>query len=166
MAAQSQKIYTINLNINELCNIIRGPEFASSLNIELKSENPASNGVWFRFHCGVTFTSWGEKITITLLPIDAKTTSMTIHSECGMPTQVIDMGKNYRNVCNIYEYIERVMMARGINPANNVQATVPSPAPMAQPAPAPAQTPAFCTNCGARLMPDCNFCTSCGSRVR
>ena len=49
----------------------------AGLNVNLKSENPGDNGsMWFRVHHGMTMTSYGEKITITLT--NKKTLTLTV----------------------------------------------------------------------------------------
>lgn len=93
MAAKHENSYVMNVSLDKICSVIKSAEFASELRIEMKSENIENTRVWYRFHHGVTFTSWGEKITITLTPMTPTTTSVIILSECGMPTQVIDWGK-------------------------------------------------------------------------
>ena len=153
MAANHQENYTMNVNIQTLCNIIRSQGFAEQLRTELKSENPTPTGVWFRLHHGATFTSWGEKITITLTPCGANATQVTIHSECGMPTQVIDWGKNKQIVCNVYEYL-----------AANVENQ-----PLAQPRETAFVPPAanFCSRCGTPVAgANANFCRNCGAKLR
>jgi hypothetical protein len=120
--------------------------------------------VWYRFHHGTTFTSWGEKITIRIEEISIAKTFMSIHSECGMPTQIIDWGKNNQNVCNIFEYIRRELQ----NPS-----AIPS-APSYEPKETyrtPEQPKAesvinFCNKCGARVIKDSNFCVNCGNKLR
>ena len=123
MAAKHEKSYILGASVNAICSVIRSAEFASSLRIEMKSENPTPDGVWYRFHHGTTFTSWGEKITITLIPKDSTYTSLTILSECGMPTQIIDWGKNKQNVSNIYD-----MLVKMLNKAAAGIQSTPAPA--------------------------------------
>ncbi len=176
MAANYSNNYIFNATIAQLVPVIRDRAFANELNIEMKSENPMPNGVWYRFHHGVTFTSWGEKITITLTPASPTATNVHIKSECGMPTQVIDWGKNKQVVCNVYECMERNYQ-RYISTAPPVQqGQIPTPAPIAT-APAPIATapvqesPAptankFCTNCGAPIHTEANFCGGCGTKLR
>ena len=150
MAASYKNTYTINAGIQQLRDTIRSRDFAGRLNVEMKSENPTPTGVWYRFHHGVTFTSWGEKITITLTPLPDSTTQVEIHSECGMPTQVVDWGKNKQVVCNVYEYLE----------ANAPNMPITSSQPTAQ-------TPSrFCTSCGSPVDSTSNFCSRCGAKLR
>lgn len=166
MAANYSNNYIFNATIAQLVPLLRDPAFAGELNIEMKSENPMPNGVWYRFHHGVSFTSWGEKITITLTPASPTATNVHIKSECGMPTQVIDWGKNKQVVCNVYECMERNLHKfLNFTPPTQPEQT-PSPAPMpVSSAPAPS-VKTFCTSCGAKLPPEANFCGSCGSKQR
>ncbi len=176
MAASHQNSYVVNVGIEKILNVIKSREFASYLNIEMKSENLTADGVWYRFHHGVTFTSWGEKITITLSRLDSGSTSLIINSECGMPTQVIDWGKNKQNVCNIYEYIER-KVAVEVNNASFEPFVAPAvpqaePAPIVEPAKgfAPqvnaAPVKKFCTNCGNKISPNDFYCANCGNPLK
>lgn len=48
---------------------------------------------------GVSFWSWGEKITVD---IDGEST-IWVESKCRLPTQCIDWGKNRRNVNAFFE---------------------------------------------------------------
>ena len=153
MAANYQQIYTMNAGVQQLSTIIRSNAFANHLRTELKSENPTPTGVWFRLHHGVTFTSWGEKITVTLTPLRENVTQVTIHSECGMPTQVIDWGKNKQVVCNIYEYLA-AHIGRGASVESHAQ-------------PTPVQSAGgYCSNCGKPVRVDANFCASCGTKLK
>ena len=128
--------------MEQLVNILRSPGFSAPLNITLKSENPSPSGVWFRFHHGMSWVSYGEKITITLTPLAATTILVQIHSECGMPTQIIDWGKNRSVVTNIYN---QLMISLTSNPDAYSAQSAPQQAPQAasQPTyqPAPQQAP-------------------------
>ena len=148
MAASYQQTYNINAGMQAICDTIRSKGFADKLNTEIKAENPTQTGVWYRIHHGASFTSWGEKITITLTPLSESATQVNIHSECGMPTQVVDWGKNKQVVCNIYEYIE-ANVAHNFTPQNNVQASA-----------------SFCPMCGKPVALNNNFCTGCGTRIK
>lgn len=153
MAARYEQKYNVNATMDQLLGIIRSPAFASHLNIEMKSENPAPHGVWFRFHHGMTAMSWGEKITITLTPTSPSTVLLHIHSECGMPTQIIDWGKNKSVVCNVYERI-MAMLDRS------------APVQSAAPTTSEAQSTGvkFCFKCGNRLDINAAFCSRCGQK--
>ena len=160
MAAQYGQNYTINATMDQLINIFRSPAFAAPLNIKLKSENPSPSGIWFRFHHGMSWASYGEKITITLTPLSATTVLVQIHSECGMPTQVIDWGKNKSVVCNVYEQIMAMLNSQA--PAHNM----PNPNPSYNaPAPQPQNNGTkFCFRCGTRLDASAAFCSHCGQK--
>jgi hypothetical protein len=163
MAANARDFIDVTMSINQMAALLKDYSFSSTLNLELKSENLTATGVWYRFHHGVTFTSWGEKITVTLTPIAPNAVRVDVHSECGMPTQVIDWGKNKQNISAIFNYIRS-------NSARYAQINAPSqtPAPVQQPAPVqPAvqnDERKFCFNCGARLNPGAKFCSSCGTK--
>ena len=161
MAAQHENTYTANVNIQQLMAAIRDPMFASSLDLILRSENPTPPGVWYRFHHGTSFASWGEKITITLTPIGPTATQLHIHSECGMPTQVVDWGKNKQLVNKIYTYLSSNVM-RYAAPAAQPAAARPLTPPPAAPQPG---TPAFCSACGTPLVPGARFCSRCGTKI-
>lgn len=86
---------------------------SAGLNLSLKSENPGENGaVWFRVLHGMSMTSYGEKITITLRPMGSGT-DVHILSECGLPTQIVDYGKNAKNCAAIFAYLERDIPQQG-----------------------------------------------------
>ena len=162
MAANHRDSYVVQATMGQLIALIRDPHFSTALNIEMKSENPSPPGVWYRFHHGVSFTSWGEKITITLMPLDPYNVRIDIHSECGMPTQIIDYGRNKRNVCNIFEYIVP-NLARFAGAATPTVApnTIPLTAPNAFPLASPTK---YCTGCGAQIGSTARFCTACGAQ--
>lgn len=155
MAANYQQTYKMDVGMQQLQNAIRSKEFADQLRLELKSENPSPNGVWYRFHHGVTFSSWGEKITVTLTPLGNATTQVHIHSECGMPTQVIDWGKNKQVVHNIYEQLAATVKRFPSQPA------APSVAQPTHPS-----APRFCSQCGKPVAEQAFFCGHCGNKLR
>ncbi len=157
MAAKHEQTYTIYANIEQLCALVKDPRFSLELRLEFKSENPIPNGIWYRFHHGVSFTSWGEKITITFVSVDTATTLVTIHSECGMPTQVVDWGKNKKVVNNIFDFINKNL--------GYFSAPQPTPRIIPQTVVSEPSKSAFCTNCG-KPVPECaKFCGSCGARL-
>ena len=135
---------------------------SAGFNFKVTSENPCDGGVWFRIIHGMSAMSYGEKITVTITQ-SGNMTSVDVFSECGMPTQLVDGGKNASNVNLIFRYFESTM------PAQNTQFQ-PSAGPVpVQQAPAqnhqPAQRPKFCMRCGNRLGPDDKFCTVCGNKI-
>ncbi|MBQ3115584.1 MAG: zinc ribbon domain-containing protein [Clostridia bacterium] len=186
--------FTINADMSQIKALLNDRAFASQLNIELKSENVTETGVWYRFHHGVSFSSWGEKITITLTPTQEKGIKLDILSECGMPTQIFDMGKNKSNVNAIVKYInENVMKYSVIEPsistpiieepkteevAVDIEPKEKTPVAISEPAPLPElkkelekapETPLqeraiFCSKCGRRFEEEANFCAKCGNK--
>lgn len=124
----------------------------SESNFALRSENPTPTGVWFRVHHGVSFTSWGEKITVTLTPMGQQT-KVNIYSECGMPTQIVDYGKNRKVVNYLFDFIMRPGYGQ------------PSPTPQDQ-AQQPAAQARFCTACGKPITAGARFCTNCGNPLQ
>ena len=117
MGASHSDRVVFNVPISALQYLIRENHFSNYLNISMKSENLFTNGVWYRFHHGMSFTSYGEKITITLTSLDAYSTMVDLHSECGLPTQIFDWGKNKSNCDAIIEYIQN-NINRFIQPQN------------------------------------------------
>ncbi len=78
-------------------------------------------------------------------------------SECGMPTQVVDFGKNQRNVNTLFASLERRLNGQ----AQPIVAEKPIPqAPVAE-----ISDGAYCSKCGAQLAPDAAFCSKCGAKV-
>ena len=153
MAAKFVNQKRFNTDVNQIASVVKDIRFSQALNLELKSENPNGVGVWFRFHHGVTFTSWGEKITITVNPATPCSVDVTIESECAMPTQIIDYGKNTQNVRNIFEYIEKHIA----NCVPNAQPTDNNPN-------RGTSDIKFCTKCGTKLSRSDNFCRACGAK--
>ena len=110
MAANYQETRVYRCLISGFVEELRSQRFCSVLNLELKSENPLPTGVWYRFHHGMSMASYGEKITVTLNAMNDGSLQVTIHSECGMPTQVVDWGKNKSNVEVIFNYLESTVV--------------------------------------------------------
>ncbi len=181
MARRAVEERILNIPIDVIVQKMRN--VGSEFNFALRSENPIPTGVWFRIHHGASFTSWGEKVTVTLTPMGQQT-KVNILSECGMPTQLIDYGKNRKVVNYLFDYIMRpgfgqpapapvqnqqmaqqpapapvqnqqVVQQPAPAPVNNHQAAVQQPLPMANP-PYPPQTPQSAYT---------RFCTSCGNPV-
>ena len=153
MGAKAEETRVYNVPADGIVAAVRNIPNAG-LNISLTSENPTPTGVWFRFIHGMSFRSYGEKITVTVTP-QGPQTGLHVLSECGMPTQIIDYGKNRNNVTAILSFIDRSLGA----------------APQAAPAPqaaAPAGVQAgvkYCPQCGAQAKADANFCAKCGNRL-
>lgn len=173
MARQAQEERILNLPIDVIVQKMRN--VGSQSNFALRSENPTPDGgVWFRVHHGASFTSWGEKVTVTLTPMGQQT-RIHIHSECGMPTQLVDGGKNAKVVRYLFDYILRPLpgqpMAAQPAPVQQVpqptQQSADQQAPAQQPAqPNAAPQPRFCSQCGTPLVPNAHFCMRCGKPLQ
>lgn len=138
---------------------------SAGLNVSLKSENPTESGVWFRIHHGMTAASYGERITVTLTRLPNGGTGAEIESECVMPTQMFDAGKNKSNVNVIFGYLEKDMPASF--PAGGAFAPSRQTPPPQQTPPAGTAKPQpkFCIQCGKPLQPGAKFCIGCGRRI-
>ncbi len=87
----------------------------------IKGEFPDGlNGVIFKLSAGVSFSSWGENVDIHMFPYNEQQTMIEIKSECDLPTQIVDWGKNRHNVEDIMRYL-----LNGINSMRVDPRTVP-----------------------------------------
>ena len=101
MAAQYSDKKVANMQIMQLVEKLRNIK-----GFTFKGETPDGNGgVNFQLSCDINFFSWGEKIDIHMSPYGEQQTNIEIKSECALPTQIIDMGKNKDNVNNIFRYL-------------------------------------------------------------
>ena len=107
MAANSNRTIFINSDINYVAGVLRNFHFQNYTGFAIKSELPSyNNGVCFRFTNSVSFTSWGEEIMITITPDNSGALRVDIASECTMPTQIIDWGKNKENLNKVVGYLQ------------------------------------------------------------
>lgn len=150
MAANYQEGYIINATVQALCDVIRSPGFANQLQIGISTETPSQTGVCYQLYHGASMSSWGETITVALTAVGANVTQVNIRSECDMPTQIIDWGKNKQIVHNIHQYLETYVNRNPVM-QNYTQA--------------PPMQGAFCPRCGAPVSIGSNFCTVCGTRL-
>lgn len=151
MAAHYTEFRILNTPFTPLKALLKDPVFCQILKLEFQSEISNESGIWYCFNHGVTFSSWGEKITLVLSPISQGQTRVDISSECSLPTQVIDWGKNKQNTTAIFNYI--------ISYLPHYQATtVAIPNATAYPA-----NQKYCTCCGTALASNAKFCVKCGA---
>ena len=69
---------------------------------EVRNEFPDGyGGVFFNMANGVTMSSWGEDISIHMWIYNNQQTMVEFVSESAMPTQLVDFGKNKKNIANI-----------------------------------------------------------------
>jgi len=151
MGAKFSNSFNFNATMDQAVNLFRDGTFAIQMKFNFLSELPMYNGVQFNYNNGVTFTSWGEDISIVVSFVDPNTVSISVLSECSLPTQIIDWGKNRRNVDKIFQYI-------GSNIARYATPFVNAPVSgSAQSGPCK-----YCGNCGAPLNSCDRFCNNCG----
>lgn len=105
MAASSQGSQTLNVPIQAVINLLRDPNFHANFKFTYKGEYFGGYYSTFTYSHGVTFTSWGETVTVTVSVPPSNMVQIDIRSECSMPTQIIDWGKNKENVDNIFKFI-------------------------------------------------------------
>ena len=160
MGAKAEESRVYNVTGDRMVAAVRRIPNAG-LNISLTSENPTPTGVWFRFVHGMSFRSYGEKITVTLTP-HGPTTDVHILSECGMPTQIIDYGKNRSNVSAIFQFIDSDL---GVVPPAQAQQQFAQPAPQAAPQTGVQAGVKYCPKCGRQAAADANFCAACGNKL-
>jgi hypothetical protein len=72
----------------------------------VKSYDP--NYRMFSASFGMGFTSWGENMTIVCIPTPTGC-SLNVTSECALPTQLIDWGKNDGNIVKLATELSRLL---------------------------------------------------------
>lgn len=112
MAAKAQKQMMISAPLMTIVEKLRN--MGPALKYSFQSETPTPNGgAMFRFAHKVSLTSWGENLTVTAAPNGNETVVM-IRSECALPTQLVDWGKNSHNCGEIAQYLAAGFAARDI----------------------------------------------------
>lgn len=185
MGASFQNNIVFQCSVQQLIAIVKDPEFSKKLNMKMVEETQSEVGLVYRFNHGATFTSWGEEITITVIPNEDRTVCVDVLSVCVEQEQMIDCGKNKSNIKHIFDYIVNALQkqaadaqaaamqaaaaqaafqaaaaqAAAIQAAQRAALQAPQPVQPVQPA-APARR--FCTNCGQPLTGGAKFCAFCG----
>lgn len=147
MAASNNQTFIVNASLQQVNALMCDAAFIQGTELTFAAHIPTPNQITFRFTTGVSFTSWGEIVNITIAAIGNNQVQMSIDSECAMPTQIIDYGKNRRNVERVANYVNQNIGRYTMTP----------------PSAAPAQR--FCQQCGAQLTPNSQFCTKCGKKL-
>ena len=153
MAAKFSGKKHFNADVDQIVSIVKDTSFAQALNLKIKSENPNGDGFWFRFHHGVSFASWGEKITLTVIPAEFNTVKITVESKCAVPMQILDFGQNVQNVRKIFGHIESQVPVN----AQGKFTTASEPSN-------PTSEIKMCTNCGNKIPGGDKFCSGCGAK--
>ena len=169
MAANFSNTYIFNTHIENICGVLSDPGFSGALKLTFVSRCPIQNGMKFCFRNDVNFSSWGENIDVDVFYLSETSSQVIIKSECAMPTQIVDWGKNKQNVNKLYNQLASVFAA---NPNGAAMPTVqaappvaPQPAMQQPPMQQPAMQPRFCQNCGAPLTAGAKFCQKCGNPI-
>lgn len=178
MAAKSQNSKVYPLPIQCFVLELRSSPIREFMNIKWVAEDVMpNNALHYQYQHGVTMTSWGETIDIWLTALGERATQVDIRSECYLPTQIIDWGKNHENVMNLFTYLDNCVNLYLINngqdaPIPHVEMpTAPQPTPPVQyqqPAQAQYQPPVqqpVCPGCGTPVTPGAKFCSNCGTRL-
>lgn len=145
MATNFGNSCNVNATMDQMVFLLRDRFFYDALKLSLVSESLTPGGMVFYVQHGVSFSSWGESISINLVQLDTQTVRVDVYSECDMPTQIVDWGKNRENVDKIFQYIfanigRYVAMTQNFVPKK------------------------FCTKCGKQLTADAKFCSGCGAK--
>lgn len=159
MAANFSDFRVYPFSVQRICSELRSSRLCTMLKLINKGEIPGA--YQFNFKHDVSLTSWGEDITVTLHPIEEGKTSVVIRSECALPTQVIDWGKNKENVNAMLRHLDTFLPmnfedanANGQIPQNTApNGVVTASAP-------------FCPKCGVAVSADAKFCSKCGTKVK
>lgn len=129
MGASFKNQIVVRCSLQQMLAIIKDPDFCKKLNLkavelvqdevqeepqeiqqeETQDVQQEKNRIAFHFTHGVTFTSWGENISITLTPDADNGICVEVYSVCVEEQQMIDMGKNKSNTKHILEYIEKAV---------------------------------------------------------
>ena len=128
MAANSSDSRNYQASLRFLVDVVRNVPYGIP-GFTYTGEMPVAGGVSINFSHGVSFSSWGEKITVTLIDM-MNYVRVDIYSECSLPTQIIDWGKNRENVHNVIRYID-----------SRVASYQEAPNEEPQPEPQPVQVP-------------------------
>lgn len=153
------KIYNIPTQV--LIVELRKMIIPNQLGFKFKVEQPYNNGVIVKYSSGVSFTSWGEDIEVNLFDCHNGTTQVSIHSECTVVTQIVDYGRNKKNVESFFQGLDSFAyyyQMQGSAQTQPVQAPV---APVQQVVNADVK---FCSACGNKMTADALFCNACGQK--
>ena len=191
MAAKYQESKNYPLAIQCFIIEFRSQPIRDFMNIKWVGEEALPDGtLHYQYQHGMGMASWGETIDIYIAALGERATRVEIRSECYLPTQVIDWGKNRENVVNIFMYLDNCVNTFLANNGSNApmpQVEFPTPPAQAQPVPQPQQpmpqqqvqyqppvqpvlqpTPPqqkLCPTCRFTPPQGANFCPNCGTKL-
>ena len=149
MAAKYSSFIVLRATVEQLRAMICAPDFVPTLNLNFQTQVATPNGITLHLKSKVSMSSWGETVTITLSQVSPTDVRMDVLSECNMPTQIFDWGKNKKNVGMIFDYMN-MNLHRFAAPAPQASYQ----APQAKVCPCCAspieEGELFCSNCGTR----------------
>ena len=151
MASNSREVRTLPGPIENYIARMRNIG-AAGLKFTIAGESPVQNGLMFLLSHSISFSSWGETIKVYLIA-QGNQTVVDVYSECALPTQIVDWGKNKENVAKVFGYLMQ----------GGAQQSYYQPQ---QNCAQPQQNAVVCPNCGKRLDPSFVFCDNCGTRVK
>ncbi len=125
-----------------LINQLGSPQFYTTQKLTYVGAVPIQSGCTLSFRHGFNLASYGETVRVTLLATGPATTQITIHSECDMPTQIIDWGQNKKNVHMIFQHLEMYILPSFANQGQLFQ----------------------CPNCHNTFNGPTTYCPVCGYR--
>ena len=184
MAAKSQNSKVYPLPVQCFVLEMRAQPIRDFMKIKWVAEDRLPNGaLHYQYQHGVGMASWGETIDIWLTALGERATQVDIRSECYLPTQVVDWGKNKENVVNLFNYLDYCVNTYLANNGENAPIPqvelpgMPPQPPVQQPVqPQPMQPPvqqaqyqqppqAVCPTCRVALPQGAHFCPNCGTKL-
>ena len=105
MRSTYQHSLDFSTELDRTCEAVR---YAITNDAEAEAKDIA-DGV-FTARVPMSTSSWGERLTVTVSPLD-RGTRVTARSTCSFPLQIIDWGKNRRNVTRILARVESQLRA-------------------------------------------------------
>ena len=149
MAAKYSSFIVLRATVEQLRAMICAPDFVPTLQMHFQSQITTPNGIALHLKSKVTMSSWGETVTINLSRVSPNEVRVDVLSECNMPTQIFDWGKNKKNVGMIFDHMNR-NLHRFAAPTPQASSNEPQPKVCPGCASPIEQGELFCPNCGTR----------------
>ena len=157
MAANYEQRFLLNYNLESVYQLFSSAKFVMDMKFEVRLNSREPQNCCLRFNHGMSMSSWGECITVILTPVGNTQTSMSIRSECALPTQIIDWGKNKQIVNQINDYVrQNIGLFLHFQPVYVTPQSVPNQT----------QQQKYCVSCGCEIPANRGaFCSSCGAKL-